>query len=130
MVSDSRSATLIREYLSTMDKYPEAPGRAMLENRLKGYVYWKRELSENDKSKPSKSSASASTSNQNASSAASEAIRKKDAARADLANRRRRVRGGGTTGATVGRGNVKVEEEGAIPGQSIITTEADEIAEL
>ena len=102
----------------------------MLENRLKGYVYWKRELSENDKSKPSKSSPSASTSNQNASSAASEAIRKKDAARADLANRRRRVRGGGTTGATVGRGNVKVEEEGAIPGQSIITTEADEIAEL
>lgn len=128
MVSDSRSATLVREYLTSMDKHPDAPGRAMLENRLKGYVYWKRELSENDKSKSNKSNASASTSNQGASSAASEAMRKKDAARTDLANRRRRVRGGGTTGATVGR--VKAEEEGAIPGQSIITTEADEIAEL
>ncbi|KAG8744336.1 hypothetical protein FRC10_010316 [Ceratobasidium sp. 414] len=122
MVSDNRSATLIREYLSSMQTYPDAPGHAMLENRLKGYVYWKRELAE------SKPNAKQPETNANT-NPVSEAMKKKDATRAELASRRRRVRGGGTTGATVGR-SVKVEEDGAIPGQGVITTEADEIAEF
>ncbi|KAG8694657.1 hypothetical protein FRC09_009707 [Ceratobasidium sp. 395] len=121
MVSDNRSATLIREYLTSMHTHPDSPGRAMLENRLKGYIFWKRELSE------SKPDAKASETNTNA-NPVSEAMKKKDAARAEMAGRRRRVRGGGTTGATVGR-SVK-EEDGAIPGQGVIATEADEIAEF
>jgi hypothetical protein len=128
MVSDNRSATLIREYLTSMDKNSDSPGRTMLMSRLKGYVYWKRELSENDR--PSKSTSTSTNTNTNESNPISEAMRKKDAARVEIASRRRRVRGGGTTGATVGRGNVKTEEDGTIPGQGIIATEADEIAEL
>jgi DNA excision repair protein ERCC-4 len=126
MVSDNRSATLIREYLSSIHKHPDAPGRAMLENRLKGYVYWKRELAGDNQfkstNKPAANNAETDT------NPVSEAIRRKDAARADLASRRRRVRGGGATGAAVGRG-VKGEDD-AIPGQGVIATEADEIAEL
>ncbi|KAG9087354.1 hypothetical protein FS749_002971, partial [Ceratobasidium sp. UAMH 11750] len=122
MVSDNRSATLIREYLSSMHTHPNAPGRAMLENRLKGYVYWKRELAE------PKPNAKQSETNANP-NPVSEAMKKKDAARAEMAGRRRRVRGGGTTGATAGR-SIKVEEDGAIPGQSVIATEADEIVEF
>ncbi|KAG9077547.1 hypothetical protein FRC06_008852 [Ceratobasidium sp. 370] len=122
MVSDNRSATLVREYLTSMHTHPDAPGRAMLENRLKGYVYWKRELSE------SKSNAKQPETNTNP-NPVSEAMKKKDAARAELAGRRRRVRGGGTTGAAVGR-SVKLEEDGAIPGRGVIATEADEIAEF
>ncbi|KAG8686724.1 hypothetical protein FRC08_012350 [Ceratobasidium sp. 394] len=122
MVSDNRSATLIREYLSNMHTHPDTPGRAMLENRLKGYIYWKRELAES-KSNPKQPETNTS------SNPVSEAIKKKDAARAEMAGRRRRVRGGGTTGATAGR-SIKVEEDGAIPGQSVIATEADEIVEF
>ncbi|CAE6488441.1 unnamed protein product [Rhizoctonia solani] len=132
MVSDNRSATLIREYLGMMNKNSESPGRPMLMNRLKNYVYWKRELSENNKPVRPTLGPSTSTSadtNTNESNPMAEAMRKKDAARAELASRRRRVRGGGTTGATAGRTAVKKEEE-EIPGQGIITTEADEIAEF
>ncbi|KAG9125509.1 hypothetical protein FRC07_007311 [Ceratobasidium sp. 392] len=122
MVSDNRSATLIREYLTSMHTYPDAPGRAMLENRLKGYVFWKRELAE---SKPNAKQPETNTN----SNPVSEAMKKKDAARAEMASRRRRVRGGGTTGATVGR-NVKAEDDGAVPGQGVIAAEADDIAEF
>ncbi|KAJ1305133.1 hypothetical protein OPQ81_000170 [Rhizoctonia solani] len=131
MVSDNRSATLIREYLGTMDKDSESPGRPMLMNRLKGYVYWKRELAESNK--PIKATAGPSIStNTNAaqSNPMAEAMRKKDAARAEIASRRRRVRGGGATGAAAGRSGIKKEDDEAIPGQGIITTEADEIAEF
>ncbi|QRV78347.1 DNA excision repair protein ERCC-4 [Ceratobasidium sp. AG-Ba] len=124
MVSDNRSATLVREYLSTMHTHPDAPGRAMLESRLKGYVYWKRELADS-KSNAKQPEQSASTS----ANPVSEAMRKKDAKRAEIAGRRRRVRGGGTTGATEGR-NGKTEDSGGIPGQNVITNEADEIAEF
>ncbi|CAE7073980.1 unnamed protein product [Rhizoctonia solani] len=129
MVSDNRSATLIREYLGTMEKNAESPGRPMLMNRLRGYVYWKRELSGSDKpTKPIPStSANANTGESNP---MTEAMRKKDAARAELASRRRRVRGGGTTGAATGRTGIKKEEDSGIPGQGIIATEADEIAEF
>jgi DNA excision repair protein ERCC-4 len=133
MVSDNRSATLVREYLSAMDKDSESPGRSMLMNRLKGYVYWKRELSDsNQPAKPTPGSSTNANSNASAneSNPMSEAMRKKDAARAEAASRRRRVRGAGTTGAAVGRSGVKKEDENAIPGQGVITTEADEIAEL
>ncbi|CAE6448146.1 unnamed protein product [Rhizoctonia solani] len=133
MVSDNRSATLVREYLSAMNKDSESPGRSMLMNRLKGYVYWKRELSEsNQPAKPTPGSSTNANSNASAneSNPMSEAMRKKDAARAEAASRRRRVRGAGTTGAAVGRSGVKKEDENAIPGQGVITTEADEIAEF
>ncbi|CAE6448788.1 unnamed protein product [Rhizoctonia solani] len=127
MVTDNRSATLIREYLGTMDKSSESPGRTMLMNRLKGYVYWKRELSETNQAAKPQPGPSTNT-NTNESNPMTEAMRKKDAARAEAASRRRRVRGAGTTGAATGRSGVKKEEDNATPGQAVITTEADEIA--
>ncbi|CAE6454133.1 hypothetical protein ACGC1H_006085 [Rhizoctonia solani] len=130
MVSDNRSATLIREYLSTMDKSSESPGRPMLMNRLKRYVYWKRELSDNKPTKPLPGSSTSTSTNTGESNPMTEAMRKKDAARAELASRRRRVRGGGTTGVTAGRVGIKKEEDNGIPGQGVIATEADEIAEF
>ncbi|CUA73275.1 DNA excision repair protein ERCC-4 [Rhizoctonia solani] len=131
MVSDNRSATLIREYLNTMDKNSESPGRPMLMTRLEGYVYWKRQLSDNNKpTKPTPGPSTSANTNTGESNPMAEAMRKKDAARAELAGRRRRVRGGGTTGAATGRTGIKKEEDGGIPGQGIISTEADEIAEF
>ncbi|KDN46847.1 hypothetical protein RSAG8_03924, partial [Rhizoctonia solani AG-8 WAC10335] len=131
MVSDNRSATLIREYLNTMDRNSESPGRPMLMNRLKGYVYWKRELSDNNKpSKPTPGPSTSANTNAAESNPMTEAMRKKDAARVELASRRRRVRGGGTTGVATGRTAIKKEEGNGIPGQGIIATEADEIAEF
>ncbi|CAE6359210.1 unnamed protein product, partial [Rhizoctonia solani] len=131
MVSDNRSATLIREYLNTMDKNSESPGRPMLMTRLEGYVYWKRQLSDNNKpTKPTPGPSTSANTNTGESNPMAQAMRKKDAARAELAGRRRRVRGGGTTGAATGRTGIKKEEVGGIPGQGIISTEADEIAEF
>ncbi|ELU38846.1 DNA repair protein RAD1, putative [Rhizoctonia solani AG-1 IA] len=131
MLSDNRSATLVREYLGTMDQDSEYPGRNMLMNRLKGYVYWKRELSGTKQTTKPTPGASTNTSvNSSESNPISEAMRKKDAARAEAASRRRRVRGAGTTGAAAGRSGVKKEEDSAIAGQGIIAAEADEVAEF
>ncbi|GAB1521169.1 DNA repair protein RAD16 [Rhizoctonia solani] len=131
MLSDNRSATLVREYLGNMDQDSEYPGRNMLMNRLKGYVYWKRELSETKQTTKPTPGASTNTSvSSSEPNPISEAMRKKDTARAEAASRRRRVRGAGTTGAAAGRSGVKKEEDSAIAGQGIIAAEADEVAEF
>ncbi|KAF8754590.1 ERCC4 domain [Rhizoctonia solani] len=94
MLSDNRSATLVREYLA----YARASTNTSVSSSEPNPI--------------------------------SEAMRKKDTARAEAASRRRRVRGAGTTGAAAGRSGVKKEEDSAIAGQGIIAAEADEVAEF
>ncbi|EGN92951.1 hypothetical protein SERLA73DRAFT_127060 [Serpula lacrymans var. lacrymans S7.3] len=105
MASSTRSAALIREYLSSMDvSAPKgARGRKMMERKLKSHFWWKGRLAtrkqDDGKGRPDISrnhSENRNKGNDSGSGSAevSEALKRKDKARQDRSANRRRVRGG------------------------------------
>jgi DNA excision repair protein ERCC-4 len=100
MVNDHRTANLLREFLSTMYlSPPNAPGRHMLENRLRNYLAWKtgfasegNPTSANNRQKTDRVETPRVEPFED--SGVSEALKRKDVGRADRFNKRRRVRGG------------------------------------
>ena len=100
-----------------------------MERRLRGYLWWKGRLNTEEKSKSktkcgnSASSAgkinpgeSSSTSGGTAADGLSEALRRKDAMKAQRGLNRRRIRGGGST--TASRAN-SVAPEGSTPAPAV-----------
>lgn len=92
MAADQQTCTLIKDLLSSPRSDSQAPGRELLENRLRLYLYWKRRLV--DSNELGRGSQTSKTTLQTTSSEISEALRKKDAGRAFTSKNRRRVRGG------------------------------------
>ncbi|KAF9512918.1 hypothetical protein BS47DRAFT_1461767 [Hydnum rufescens UP504] len=90
MAADHQTCGLIREFLSTRHMNPSAPGRPLLEMRLRTYLYWKQGLMNADASGSSKNRDPPPTRD----SQLSEGLKKKDARREAAQNNRRRVRGG------------------------------------
>lgn len=125
MAADHQTCGLIREFLSTKHMDASAPGRHLLETRLRTYLYWKQLLMDADSSGPSKKSAAGSGDSAPAKdSQFSEGLKKKDAQRDAARNNRRRVRGGAPTPSVASRG---VQEAGEAP---VLDLDPDGLAEL
>ncbi|KAF8632697.1 hypothetical protein AX15_001750 [Amanita polypyramis BW_CC] len=135
MTSSTRSCQSTREYLSTMDH--DAPrgakGKRMLMRNLRGYLWWKGQLSRQKAvSRPQSAqqspNADGSSSNTNRNRGISAALRRKDRISADKANSRRRMRGG-TTAFTSTRAIGKSAND-TIQGAEDLQEEADQIADF
>ncbi|KAF8310984.1 hypothetical protein DL93DRAFT_2061523 [Clavulina sp. PMI_390] len=99
MAADQQTCTLIKDLLASPRQHADAPGRELLENRLRLYLFWKKRLVDVDDSrKPgtqTQSQVKASSRPDNRGDGQmSEALKKKDAGRAFANQNRRRVRGG------------------------------------
>lgn len=96
MAADHQTCGLIREFLSTRHVNPSAPGRHLLETRLRTYLYWKQGLMNTDSLGSSKKSATLGGKDPAPAkdSQLSEGLKQKDARREAARNNRRRVRGG------------------------------------
>lgn len=122
MATDPQTCTLIKDLLSSPHTDPEAPGRELLETRLRLYLYWKKRLVESDDSvRPKQPSKSQPTDTQNSNTQISDALKKKDAGRAFANKNRRRVRGG-ASGVTASQRSAKHEDAESL--------ETDTLAEM
>lgn len=131
MVNDQRTATLIKEFLASMDQNPDSPGRPLLERRLRGYLWWKSMLSDTDVRPSRNVNATVSVNASNQDDGLSEALRRKDQQRAATKQARRRVRGGGTVNTVSERDRKKeLERSGLMPNEADLKIEADLIADL
>lgn len=126
MVSDSRTALLLQDFLSSMRANSDAPGRPMMLRKLHGYLYWKSLLVRSHKQDADRN-ASGSGSNEGL----SEAMKRKDQQRATAKQARRRVRGGGATVVVSERDRKKeLERTGMMPSEVEMELEAEAIADL
>jgi DNA excision repair protein ERCC-4 len=141
MASSSRSATLLSDFLSTMD--PEAPkgsqGRRMMEDKLRFYLWWKGKLSEATRDgkdpfhMPDASKERFDQSGGTGDEGLSEALKRKDRAKKEKNANRRRVRGGGPGSAASGGGRTtapKDDRRNLVAGEEEMRDEAENIAEL
>ncbi|PFH49381.1 hypothetical protein AMATHDRAFT_147779 [Amanita thiersii Skay4041] len=130
MTSSTRSCQLLRDYLSMMDN--DAPrgekGRRMLLKGLRGYLWWKRQLSLNNAEATQKATQKSSTTSAGTSSkdgqGISDALKRKDKERAERAGSRRRIRGGATAPPPSRSGN----KQQNLQGFEELQEEADHIA--
>ncbi|KAG9001898.1 hypothetical protein FRB94_004430 [Tulasnella sp. JGI-2019a] len=131
MVGETRTATILQEFLSSMHRNSASPGRTILERRLRSYLFWKGELFKMDK-KSSQLPGSKGKEKEQDANPVSEALRMKDQQRAAAKQARRRVRGGGTVNVTMGERDRKKELErtGLMPSEADIEIEAEAIAEF
>ncbi|KAJ3515568.1 hypothetical protein NLJ89_g1672 [Agrocybe chaxingu] len=118
MTSSTRNCSLLTEFLASMDHAapPGTRGQAMMLRKLRLYLWWKDELRKRD----GKASFGIVDGNQRGADKLygsgdreelSEALQKKDKEKAQRAQSRRRVRGGGPSGATQTRGEAVVKPE-------------------
>jgi DNA excision repair protein ERCC-4 len=133
MTSSSHSCQSLHDYLSMMN--PDAPrgakGHRMLMKGLRGYLWWKKQLSHQKvgaksqaMQQPSKAVGSSGRTDQGI----SPALKRKDKVLADKANSRRRIRGGATTTAsTRSAGKAKGNN---IQGAEELQEEVERIASL
>lgn len=91
MAADQQTCTLIKDLLSHHHVNHSSPGRALLESRLRLYLFWKKRLLDADAPKGGDAPQSSVTAN---TPQISEALRRKDAGRSFANRNRRRVRGG------------------------------------
>jgi DNA excision repair protein ERCC-4 len=136
MTSTFRSATLIKDFLSTMD--PSAPdgekGRKMMEDRLRVYLWWKGKLGERKQESKARNAFPRAGQTQKDTfnwppgegMVLSEALKRKDKDKAQRSASRRRVRGGASPSAVPARNEVKVKVEDV----DNLEQEAHNIAEL
>lgn len=138
MSSSTRTSTLLSDFLSSMDTAPSAvpgtQGRAMMERKLRLYLWWKGKLGDWRKEgrgvfgMPDKSREALG----GAATGVSEAMRRKDAAVKERGGSRRRVRGGAGGGAA-GSGSGSAggrKERDTVVGEGEMREEAETIAEL
>ncbi|KAI0266432.1 hypothetical protein BC834DRAFT_874517 [Gloeopeniophorella convolvens] len=97
MTSSSQTSSLLSEYLSAMDldAPPGQQGRKMMENKFRGYLYWKARLSAHATDTQALPAARREESSRD--DELNPALRKKDRDRAERVASRRRVRGGAPT---------------------------------
>ncbi|CAA7266441.1 unnamed protein product [Cyclocybe aegerita] len=118
MTSSTRNCSLLTEFLASMNHAapPGTRAQAMMLRKLRLYLWWKGELSKGD----GKASFGMLDGNQRGADKPygsgdreelSEALQKKDKEKAQRAQSRRRVRGGGPSGATGTRGEAVVKPE-------------------
>lgn len=134
MTSSTQTSAALNEFLSSMD--PEAPpgaqGRRMMENKLRGYLWWKAKLNDDKKARPSEKPLDKPVPRP-ASEEISEALKKKDRDKRDRMASRRRVRGGASGTVSAGqndRGSKRDERLGMSLGEEVMRDEADNIAKL
>lgn len=133
MCNSERTATLIRDYLSTVDQ--NAPrgqkGRKIMERRLKTYLFWKGRLTDSGgKSQREFGQSVPASKTPVPNDQPSEALRRKDALRKERQGSRRRVRGGLPGGAPSERIQEPEAKAGAMGGESVVQHEAEQLAEL
>lgn len=94
MTATSQSAAMVSEYLSTFDRNLQSGerGRAMMEQKLRGYLSWRAKLAEVQGS--SKKKDQPETKGVQGTTSISAALMKKDQEKVKRAANRRRVRGG------------------------------------
>jgi DNA excision repair protein ERCC-4 len=98
MTNSTRSATLIQEFLASMD--PDAPdgtkGKKMMEDKLRLYLWWKRISRERNQGgkTPFPASEKAQEEKPAETTGRSEGLKLKDQERVQRAVKRRRIRGG------------------------------------
>lgn len=127
MVGDSRTASILQDFLSTMHIGGQSPGRTALERRLKSYLYFKSRLHRIDSRKPE--GKGKERANDQEGEGMSEALKMKDQQRALAKQARRRTRGGAAGLVAVPR-KKDAERTGMIPSEADIELEAEAIAEL
>ncbi|KDQ09302.1 hypothetical protein BOTBODRAFT_164970 [Botryobasidium botryosum FD-172 SS1] len=134
MATDNRTCALLREFLSTLHLSPHSPGRHMMLRRLQNYLWWKPNLFAGTNTSAGNGDRAGVSQGKEKLPELSEAMKKKDAARAAASLNRRRVRGGSTAAATGGDRSKGKEREGAgkevLGGISELEMEADKIAEF
>lgn len=96
-----------------------------MERRLREYLHWKARLHE--RGKPGAARSKQGAGGEKVGEGLSEAMKRKDAARANRAANRRRVRGGGP--ASTGRSE-GAKEDGAMGQAGEIVDESDSVANL
>lgn len=147
MVSSTRTAELLADYLSSLDRRrPKAEwGRRMMERRLRMYLWWKARLSEGKRFHMPSGDRDRNKEREGSDNI-SDALKKKDALRTQRAASRRRVRGGGpsadppsgrtaqdqTVNVPSGEGMSAKEREklGILSGEGEMIGEAGQIADL
>jgi len=133
MCNSERTATLIRDYLSTLDQ--NAPrgqkGRKIMERRLRNYLFWKGRLTNSGGKSQREVGQSVSAPRTPATDdQPSEALRRKDALKKERLGSRRRMRGGPPGGAPSERTQEPETRTGAMGGESVMQHEAEQLAEL
>jgi DNA excision repair protein ERCC-4 len=140
MTSSSRSATLLSDFLSTMD--PDAPkgaqGREMMEDKLRLYLWWKGKLSERKRDGKAPFHLPDVNSERqmdgfDQGEGLSEAMKLKDKLVKEKNASRRRVRGGAPAPAASGSGRSAAkssEQKGLVSGEEEMRHEAEDIADL
>lgn len=137
MTGSDRTCSQIREYLSTMDDWPDAtPGRRMMERMLRNYFFWKGGLGQMNANLNHGSGATGSNGAQPGSagegrsrfggnSEDSEALKRKAVYNRGQVppGKRRRIRGGSFAASLVNR-------HGAKHGPASLEHEASEMAQL
>lgn len=116
MVSSTRTAELLADYLSSLDRRrPKAEwGRRMMERRLRMYLWWKARLSEGKRFHMPSGDRDRNKEREGSDNI-SDALKKKDALRTQRAASRRRVRGGGPSSMDASSGRPAQDQSGNAP---------------
>ena len=127
MVGSDYTRSLLAQFLSTRHFYPGAPGKKLIQQRLKSYIFKKgAQTKRGTTTHQNRKEASQST--EGPDSAQSEALRAKDQKRAAERALRRRNRGGGSV--TVGARELQKrrQESEKLPGEDAMEEDAQLMA--
>lgn len=134
MVSSTRTAELLADYLSSLDRRrPKGEwGRRMMERRLRMYLWWKARLSEGKQFRMPSSGQDGIEEREREdrrkeTEKMSDALRKKDALRTQRAASRRRIRGGGPPSAASASRSAQEQFESVPNGEGMSAKEREKL---